>query len=978
MNRNLLLDVTKDIVESFYNQGHIGGILEIAEGDVVAFGSHSLRYNNGLEGLELCLRQELRYIMPCKLLKASYKYREEDRRVNVLVTAAIRSESEPMPIIHRLIFMYRMNERITGEGICLAGVNITRDLHHEETYRMVCARMFGDRVDEKADEGATVSLVTSYSDCAYVNYHYENGRIINIASPELWSMLGYYSEEEFLKATEGCLDTLVPESDKDRINEMAAKQLGRRRICQLEYRMRRADGGHIWVLECGRRDVDEDDRVIFHSIILNITPLKNTGRSLMRQLSYDDLTGVYNKRAFSQRTHDIMVQRPDVEFEMLRFDIKRFKVINELFGEGVGDNIICYLADFLKHINIPDCSYGRLHSDHFLICYPVDAKTRERLIATLTTMALSYSIDYRIELAFGVYRVVDRHMPITTMIDRAGIALSKAKNGTVNSWSEYDEDMRRHIVNEQEIINDMTNALKKGEFVVYMQPKYCLADDSVQGAEALVRWIHPVRGLISPLEFIPVFEHNGFIFELDKYIWEETCRLQRKWIDSGYPALPISINVSRVDFYREDLCDTIEAIVRKYDIPPELIGLEVTESAYTDNPQQIIEITKRLQSMGFRILMDDFGSGYSSLNMLKDMPVDVLKIDLKFLDSKDENGRGGNILNSVVRMAKWLRMPVIAEGVETYQQVEFLRAIGCDHAQGYFYSRPIPVYEYEKLLLTANEPHAIDAHTMSWLDGRDDERLLSWDSHALTLLNTVNESVGLYEYKDGKLELVRANEGYANVFGELVDGNINGHDALEVVVPEDRQKVVEAIHRAKEESIVSECLFRRIHADGRTLYIHTKARVIASEGNSDFVYLAMTDVTKEREKAMAMDGLLKNVAGGIGCYRIVDGRLRIVFVSSWLQRINDLDEDEALQTNGGYLTDIVGEDTEQLMVRAFLQAAETGKPVSLEYPFSSKSGKDYWLGASLTAEKAENGEYNAYAIVYDITDRRMIPEESAK
>ncbi|MDO4203931.1 MAG: EAL domain-containing protein [Selenomonadaceae bacterium] len=977
MNRNLLLDITKDLVESFYNQGRIGGMLEMAEGGIVTFGAHSLRYYSGLEGMEFCLRQELRYIMPCKILKCSYKYREDDELISVLVTVVIRSDSEPMPIIHRLIFMYRVEDRISGDGVRLTGINITRDVHHEETYRMVCARMFGDRIDEKSLADTSVSLVASYSDCAYVNYQYEDGRVINISSPELWNMLGYYSEEAFMRAAGGYLDTLIPEADKERINEVAAKQLGKRKICQLEYRMRRADGGYIWVLECGRRDTDENGRAIYHSIILNITPLKNTGRSLMRQLSYDDLTGIYNKRAFSQHAHDIMVRKPDTEFEMMRFDIKRFKVINELFGEAVGDNIICYLADFLKHINISDCSYGRLHSDQFIICYPADFKTRDRLISALNTMALSYSIDYRIELAFGIYRIADRHMPMTTMIDRAGIALSKAKNDAVTGWSEYDEAMRRLIVNEQEIINDMTNALKKGEFVVYLQPKYSLVNDSVVGAEALVRWIHPVRGLISPLEFIPVFEHNGFIFELDKYIWEETCRLLRKWIDDGYPALPISINVSRVDFYREDLCDTIEAIVNKYDIPRELIGLEVTESAYTDNPQQIIEITKHLQEMGFRILMDDFGSGYSSLNMLKDMPVDVLKIDLKFLDSHDENGRGGNILNSIVRMSKWLRMQVIAEGVETYKQVEFLRSIGCDQAQGYFYSRPIPVYEYEKLLVTATQPHAIDYRTVSWLDGEAAEKLLAWDSHALTLLNTVNESIGLYEFKDDKLELIRANEGYANVFGEQIEGNINGRDALEGVVPEDRMKLLGAIHRAKEESVVSECLFRRIHADGRILYIHTKARVVASEGSSDYVYMAMTDVTKEREKAMALDGLLRNVAGGIGCYRIVDDRLKVVFVSSWLNTISGREECD-VDGAGIDLAEIVGEDTAKVMVRSFKEASRTGKPVSLEYPFSSKTGQDYWLGASLTAEQLENGELSAYAIVYDITDRRMITPEMSR
>ncbi|MGL6015591.1 MAG: EAL domain-containing protein, partial [Selenomonadaceae bacterium] len=203
---------------------------------------------------------------------------------------------------------------------------------------------------------------------------------------------------------------------------------------------------------------------------------------------------------------------------------------------------------------------------------------------------------------------------------------------------------------------------------------------------------------ISPAVFIPAFERNGFIMELDIYIWEIVCRLLRKWIDAGYDPQPISVNVSRLDLYRTDLCDVLNNMVKKYNLDPGLLQLELTESAYTENPQQIIEVTKQLQKMGFPILMDDFGSGYSSLNMLKDISVDVLKIDLHFLDSQDESGRGGNILNSVVRMAEWLKIPVIAEGVETKQQADFMRDIGCYCVQGYYYSKPIGVEEYEALM----------------------------------------------------------------------------------------------------------------------------------------------------------------------------------------------------------------------------------------------------------------------------------------
>lgn len=972
MKINELIDMTRALVESLYNKGRFEDILDFADESAIAFGPQSLRFYTGLEGMELCLRQELNHIVPCKLVKDSYKYREENGQANVLVTAVVQSDSESRPIIHRLIFMYRLNEGTRGEIVRLAGLYITRDFRHEETYRVVSGRMFGKQLTVQGEEKELSGTVTSYSDCAYVSYYYnDEGRIIDTVTPELWNMLDFSSEEDFLEKTGGNLDTLMPEEERSRIKELIFQQLDSRKLCQTEYRMAKANGGYIWVLDCGRQGSNKrNGQTIFHCIILNITPLKNAGRTLRRQLAHDDLTGIYNRSAFARRTHDVMLRRPDVEFELMRFDIKRFKVINEMFGESVGDSIICYLADFLKHIDIEDCSYGRLHSDQFVVSYPADSMTRERLISTLNTMALSYSIDYRIELAFGIYRIADRNMSLTAMIDRAGIALSKAKNETLVGWSEYDDEMRRLIVNEQGIVNDMVKALKNNEFVVYMQPKYSLVTGAITGAEALVRWIHPARGLVSPAEFIPVFEHNGFIFELDKYIWEETCRQLKKWIDEGYPALPISINVSRVDFYRDDLCDTIDSIVRKYDISPELIGLEVTESAYTDNPQQIIDVTERLRARGFKILMDDFGSGYSSLNMLKDMQVDVLKIDLKFLDNKEENDRGGNILNSVVRMAKWLRMQVVAEGVETSKQVEFLRSIGCDQAQGYFYSRPITVYEYEKLLATAEKYQTTDLRGQDWMNGEDADRLLSLGSQALTLLNAVDGGIGLYEYRQGKLELIRATEGYVSMFGEKPEGNITGRDALEAVSPEDRENLLSSLRLAKEKNIVTEFTFRRVHADGRLIYIHAKAKVVASGKQGDLVYLFMTDVTSDRKRITELDSLLKKIPGGIGYYQIINGSLKAVFVSSWLCRINGMQEDDTW-AKGWQLKDVVDPKTEAAMVDAFKEASRTGEAVSLEYPFTGADGRKYWLGISMNATKRENGDYDGFAVVYDITGKRF-------
>ncbi len=422
--------------------------------------------------------------------------------------------------------------------------------------------------------------------------------------------------------------------------------------------------------------------------------------SFFYDLRYDRLTHLYNKKVFCQRAAEIISQHPEKEFEIMRFNIARFKVINDLFGEETGDKLLKYVAEFLTSIQLEPCVYGRLYADNFLLCYPTEGKLREHLIHSLQMLAVSFALDYRIDFYFGVYTVRERDLSVNTMLDRAAMGLFKASRNGLIVCGEYEDDMRETMVNEQVIVNNMNGSLEREEFIVYLQPKYDLNGGKILGAEALVRWIHPQLGFVSPAKFVPIFEQNGFIYQLDKYVWEKTCQLLREDIDAGRPVLPVSINVSRVDFYSPNLVQVFEELTQKYRLDPRLLELELTESAYVENPQQIIEITQSLQEKGFVILMDDFGSGYSSLNMLKDLPVDILKIDLKFLaDSQGvENGRADSILNSVVRMAKRLAVPVIAEGVETQKQVDFLRTIGCEYAQGYFFSEPVPVEDYRALL----------------------------------------------------------------------------------------------------------------------------------------------------------------------------------------------------------------------------------------------------------------------------------------
>lgn len=414
--------------------------------------------------------------------------------------------------------------------------------------------------------------------------------------------------------------------------------------------------------------------------------------------TYDELTGIYNKQAFYAKTKEMLLDNPDKNFDLLRINIERFKVLNDLFGESTGDKLLRYIGKFLKEINLPLCVSGRLYADNFVVCYEAGKGDSRRMINTLQMVADSFAINNRTILSFGLYRIDDKTLPVSVMCDRANMALWKAKGNFKNPYCEYDEKMRQQVLKEQKIINAMEMAIQNKEFTLYLQPKYDIEKGTIIGAEALVRWISLENGFISPGDFIPVFENNGFVYEVDKFIWEESCRYLRKWLDEGRKVHPISVNVSRIDLYDPKLVQHLVDLREKYQLPSQYLELEITESAYTEDPEQIITITRQLREAGFVILMDDFGTGYSSLNMLKDIQIDVLKLDMGFLKSSDYSAKGGNILTAILKMAESLKMQTIAEGVETKEQVEFLKSIGCKYVQGFYYSKPLPVDEFEKLI----------------------------------------------------------------------------------------------------------------------------------------------------------------------------------------------------------------------------------------------------------------------------------------
>ena len=696
--------IIERILEEYYHFGRTELFSKYMADFVIGFGAQSMQFFRGKQEILAFLEKEYQLISPCNIIKKKIREKKDDNGPAVdaqLVLSSMKNDTE-MYILHRVVVTYDLSDK----GFVINGVYVTRNMRHEGTYKKLREKLFHDRVRDQLVEKQQMDIFSSSMESVAVKYLLNSTKILSMQEENgsIAHMLGYESLEKFEQAVEGCLWTVVYQEDIKRLQKELTGQILKGNYYKLEYRMVKADGSILWVLENGTKSFDNEGNVVLNAMITDITQLRQVRKNLGYRASYDALTGIYNRETFYSKAQKLIQLNPDVDFAILRMDIERFKVINDLFGEKVGDKLLKYIANIYSNVNLPLCVSGRLHSDNFVVLFKYTEETCKHFIESLQVMASSFSLDYRVVLNFGLYRIKDedRDKPVSVMSDRAGLALKKAKGNYLVLYGEYDDDMRQDLVAEQAIVNEMGKALQQREFVLYLQPKYELANETIIGAEVLVRWQNAQRGFVSPGEFIPIFEHNGFIFNLDQYVWEESCRLLRKWLDEGRSPLPVSVNVSRVSMCSENLVGIFKNLIKKYNLPKHLLELEITESAYIDNPEYIIEVTKALQREGFVILMDDFGSGYSSLNMLKNLPVDVLKIDLKFLDSVDSSGRGGNILNSVVRMAQWLDIPVIAEGVETRNQVDFLKSIGCNWVQGFYYSKPVPVNEYEDRVAECN------------------------------------------------------------------------------------------------------------------------------------------------------------------------------------------------------------------------------------------------------------------------------------
>lgn len=412
----------------------------------------------------------------------------------------------------------------------------------------------------------------------------------------------------------------------------------------------------------------------------------------------DRLTGIPTQDAFFYAVRRFLDENAGEKCVLVTCDVDRFKVINDVYGTRVGDSILIQIGAAFFRETLGKGVCGRLGADVFAFCMREEDFDLDALLESQRFLSDNLGLAYKLVIHNGIYPITDPSVDVSVMCDRANMARATIKGNYNKRYVYFDEPMRAAIIAEQEILNDMEAALDSKAFVLYLQPIYSLNFEKPVSAEALVRWIHPTKGLIEPGNFISLFEHNRFITNLDHYMWEMTCRYLADRKKRGLANIPISVNVSRINLFQPDLADELLALLKKYELPTSLLRLEITETAYMDDPDQLIEASDKLRRAGFKIMVDDFGSGYSSLHMLKDIPMDILKLDMRFLTDMEPSSRGASILLGIIRIAQNLGMVTVAEGVESLFQLEFLRAAGCDNIQGFYYAKPLPVEEFEAFL----------------------------------------------------------------------------------------------------------------------------------------------------------------------------------------------------------------------------------------------------------------------------------------
>ena len=578
------------------------------------------------------------------------------------------------------------------------------------------------------------------------------------------------------------------------------------------------------------------------------------------ELERDELTGLYTRQAFLRRAEMVRAENPKKKFAILAFDFDNFKSSNTLYGEAKCNEFLSYTAKRLKGI-IPKSIAGRYGGDQFILFFNYDGDTVDvdRINYLSKAILDTAPIPHQI-VKVGINAPISHDLPFVVCCDRAFLAIQQIKGIYGKDIAFFETDLQKHLLDEQRISENMEEALEKGQFKVYYQPKHETITGKIVGAEALVRWDHPEYGFMSPGQFIPLFEKNGFITKLDMFIIEQVCKDMQRWKKKKYPFVPVSINVSRRDFLEEGCIDKQIQLIDSYNIEHAYFHMEVTESLYSENTEIIISQLKKVQELGFMIEMDDFGSGYSSLGLLSSFPLNVLKLDISFVRNFRENEI---VIENIIKMAHKLGLLTVAEGAETNEQVATLKTLGCDFIQGFYFSKPLSIKDYEKYI---NDIEVINGNKRILTANLEE---LDWHptENVLLAASEVAEAVpgGFFSYHaDGDLEIISFNNQLMEMYGCKTAEEFRdyiGNSFKGIVYKDDFDYVQQSINsQIKKNNDLDYVEYRIKSKDGTVKYVKDYGRFVKTKKYGDIFYVFVNDVTEEeRWRADATNKMIQNM-----------------------------------------------------------------------------------------------------------------------
>lgn len=678
---------------------------------------------------------------------------------------------------------------------------------------------------------------------------------------------------------------------------------------------------------------------------------------------YDSLTGLLGRKGFYREVRKVLNENPGRRYFLAETDFDNFSLVNEEKGYAEGSRFLRQFgADIHKKLRSKSKEFYISHyeGDHFaFLCSLEYLNKPEELYDIFASQVEAYPETFRLKLRMGVYVISDKSLPVELMSDCANLALRACKGKFDRHINYYSEDLKDKMLDQQLLASEMQYALDAEQFEIWFQPQINHSNQgALIGAEALVRWNHPKRGMISPAIFIPLFEQNGFVYELDKYVWRHVCKYIRGWLDEGQKPLPIAVNISRLDILHNDFLDTIVSIVNEYSIPYELIHLEVTESAFSDNTGKVMEMTKKLIDMGFVLAIDDFGSGYSSLSMLKSVPAQILKLDMRFFADEENATRNECVIESIIRMAKMLGMSVLAEGVERIEQANLLRTVGCDYIQGYLYSKPL---KYDDYMDYVDNAYGEVIHRKDVAPGEDIGAISAKNQELYRgIISGTNDIIIVADVNTKQLL-------YANRAAEQYYGK--GFDPIKMTTCCefcDKPVMCDDCHaRSLKLGEKSEML---IEDKGR----HMKAMYTRMEWNGhDAVVFYMVDISSEIKEKELADSLIRNIPGAIVAFSLnendepevsyVSQRARKVFALAGVTKEDLVFED---------FIGVVHPDDQKRIQRAAKEDFASKKAFHEEFRLVLADNGIMWIELTANPVADRNGKYQFFGIYTDITERR--------